>query len=680
MAILFIGQLVYNIKFNPAHLTGGKEIFRTGISGVIIILEFLILIILIRFYYVNKKPGRDDVSEQNSIIEKLPTALIIAYAKDFRIKFCNQKAQELLDLIPGESYNLKDLLNLPDIKISEPSILYEDRLVLGNRKKINVSIGIYTVHIHNDDYFIVSVTDITSHKINLDELNEARMIAESANRLKTEFIANMSHEMRTPMNAIIGISQMLMRYNKENLTSKQYEGLSMIYQSADRLLALINDILDLSKIEAGKMEIEHSSISFEKLSTQLRSLVYTLIDKKPIKFSIKKSSNVPEVFIADYNKLLQVLINLLSNSVKFTEEGKINLNVHCVSEKLYFEVTDTGMGIPKKDIDKIFDRFHRVKSEEARKQRGTGLGLALCKDYVNLMNGNILAFSEVNKGTTISFFIPLITGEEREVASDEVTAVEQENNLAGIKEENIKIVLIEPDKSLNSLFHQYLSIKDYSVIRVYDGVEGYQAIVEEKPDIVITELKLARWSGYDLLKRLSNTEGLALIPVILVTSVNKKPDKKTYNYYDYLQKPVSESKLLDTIKSCLLTINAKRKKRSKVFIVDDEDSNIFTLESILEDTYEVFEARGGEEALNMMEKISPDVLLLDIMMPDKDGFEVVAEIRKNKNLEALKIVAVTASAMKEDKEKILSSGFDYYLSKPVDPDIVLKLLDEILNE
>ncbi len=680
-----IGYMVHGLRedglmYEKNTVVAGLFELNSVTSNDIIILVLVAIAIAIGLFLAFR-PLRDKNDLQyKAILERLPTAMLLARADNYEVVFFNQRSKELFELRSNELYNLKDLLHLPDVKINDPSVLYEDRLALKGGEKVSVSIGIYKISYNKTEHFAVSLTDISSHKISIDEINEARSIADSTNRLKTEFIANMSHEMRTPMNAIIGISQMLMRQGKQNLSGKQYEGLTLIYESADRLLALINDILDLSRIESGKMEIELMPVSFEKIFTQLKNLVYTLIDKKPIRFNIKKSSNVPDYFIADYNKLLQVLINLLSNAVKFTREGKINLNVHCVSEKLYFEVTDTGIGIPSRDLDKIFDRFHQVRSKEARKQKGTGLGLALCKDFVQLMNGNIMAFSEENTGTTMSFNIPLIVvSEEKLLATEEKVTFVEEQDVSLFTGSNYKVVLIEPDKSLNSLFSQYLRNNGYEVVPVFDGVEGYRAIAEEKPHLIITELKLARWSGYDLLKRLASVETLSAIPVVLVTSVNKKPNKNAYHYTEYLQKPVSDQKLLHTIKKCLQ--GAKQPNiKSKILIVDDEDTNLFTLESILDNRYEVITAKGGEEALGLIGKVVPDVILLDIMMPDMNGYEVLKKLKKLKNIKNTKVIAVTASALKGDKEKILESGFDDYLSKPVDPDKVLESINQALNK
>jgi signal transduction histidine kinase/CheY-like chemotaxis protein len=406
--------------------------------------------------------------------------------------------------------------------------------------------------------------ELKKHRDNLEKLvgertNElvaAKEQAEAASKSKSEFLANISHELRTPMNGILGISGMLLKYNNQNLTDKQLEGLKGILQSGNRLLDLINDLLDLSKIEAGKMAVVQAPFSLGQLLYNLRIIVNNLIKSKKLQFVIRENDSILDRIISDEKKLYQILLNLLGNSVKFTDKGNITLHVHVLNNKLYFEVTDEGIGISKEYIHQVFEEFKQVDNSTTRKYQGTGLGLAICKKLVHLLDGQIEIESEVNVGTLVRFHVPYKP--DIDVQPQSQLQKESFSSLAkDIIIENTlqkKILVIEDDKLTLHVFKEFLNKNNFQVILAEDGKSGYMAVLSYNPDVIILDIGLPDISGIDLLIKLRGDDRFVATPII-ICSINDTdiPHDHLNEYTYFLRKPVIECDLINNIHKLLRT-------------------------------------------------------------------------------------------------------------------------------
>ena len=534
--------------------------------------------------------------------------------------------------------------------------------------------------------------EIEAHKKTEEELKEATIKAKRANEAKSQFLASMSHEIRTPMNAIIGMTELLY----DTSLSKEQKGfVETLEKAGDTLLSLINDILDLSKIESGDVELEGVSFDLGELIEVTCDVMSVRARKRNIEFLSRIETDVPINLIGDPSRLRQVIVNLIGNAVKFTEGGEVVLNVALLkagdpnyvelnSDKrvcLLFYVRDTGIGIPKDKQDAIFESFKQADSSTTRKYGGTGLGLSICKRIVNLMGGKIWVESEPGEGSKFCFTAVFDLQKEAEtfIKAGEV-------DIKGLA------TLIVDDNSTNRLIlREMLSLWDAKITEASGGKEAISIIEsrygENKPfDLVLLDCRMPEIDGMGVAKFLREQKNSDKTTVMMLSSDFKPNDFKLIDKYGigaYLLKPIKRRQLKNAIITTLGIWKAQIEKEKtekkvktrivlpnlKILLVEDNPDNRMLIKAFLKKfPIEIDEAEDGKMAVDMFKENKYDIVLMDMQMPVVDGFTATRIIRdweKKNHRSETPILALTAYAMKEDRAKTLGAGCSDYLTKPI---------------
>ena len=538
------------------------------------------------------------------------------------------------------------------------------------------------VSIGGNGYFVESFIDLSERKKAEEELLQAKLAAEGANRAMSEFLATMSHELRTPLTAIIGFSELMLGGTTGEFDELNRKFIGNISNSGKHLLSLINSVLDLSKIEAGKMDLELDFFSLYDVFADTRNVISPLALKKNISLNFNVE---PGFFInADRTRFKQIMYNLVSNAVKFTPTGG---SVEVVGSRLEngirVTVSDTGIGISKDEIKHLFKPFKQIDSTLGRKYEGTGLGLVLSKKFVEMHGGRIWVESEPGKGSTFTFEVPveiLNAGEKVKIpeacGKNEVSVLEtpdktgetleipgkigetdepetegqaentDENSLPDIFEPEGSdgseplVMVVEDDKMSRELLIFTLKEAGYRVAQVASGKQALLLARKLKPFVITLDLMLPEMNGWDVLKNLEKDSKTAGIPVLVLSTDDRCDSKMLWGAFDHLVKPVEKSILLSTLER----LKDKMKKESqKILVADDQESVVELMVSLVEDEgYIISRAYGGKEAIEMASTELPDAIILDLMMPEVSGFEVIGALKKNPETVDIPIIVCTA--------------------------------------
>jgi len=477
----------------------------------------------------------------------------------------------------------------------------------------------------------------------------AREIEASA-RLKSEFLANFSHEIRTPLNAITGYCDLLTRDEGSRLTPHGRRDLSVIKSSAKTLLALINDILDLSKIEAGRAEVVKEPIDLPELAEECMASVRELMKGKEV--SLHADIGLRTVF-TDPLKLRQLLLNLLSNAAKFTEAGEIVVSAEVQGTTLVLAVEDTGSGIPDDQLPFIFDKFRQVDGSSRRKVGGTGLGLAIVKEVAQLLGGNVTATSALGRGSKFTVVLPGAvdkTGAMRPPLGD------AEGLAMAPTGEQFTVLVIDDDPMVQHLLRGHLEAESFRMLSATDGVEGLTLARESRPTVIILDLHLPRLDGWTVLAELKSDPALAQIPVIMMSVEEQRARGFSFGACEYLVKPVEPDRLVSVVRRALVPSGGD------VLVVDDDQHTREMVSRVLRRAgYTTVEARDGEEALLRARVLTPGLVILDLIMPGVDGFEVLRTLRAEGM--QMPVVVLTGKALINDEERMLREGLARVVQK-----------------
>ena len=625
---------------------------------------------LLEFAFL-KDPGIQFQELISSVAENIAASVHAAHARQSMKKLLEKtqlqalelsNQQEELKVINSELSNQTSLLKASDEEL---------RVQQEELKQINTEIEEKALMLEERNGVILEARNQIQEKVT--EL-------EKANKFKNEFLANMSHELRTPLNSILILSKILEENKSRNLTAEEQKYANVIYNSGNDLLTLINDILDLAKVESGKLELHYEWTSSQAVCNELEELFRPVAEKKHVELNIVRLSNCPEKILIDRQRLLQILKNLVSNAIKFTPDfGKVEIQINQIFDHLNFKVIDTGIGIAPEHQDSVFRAFQQADGSTSRKYGGTGLGLSISKQLANHMDGEILLESTLGEG---SKFTLSLRCKENENEKNESTNEQSPRKLIPelkLHEMNTDVIqrllLIEDDEIFAMDLIRKGRKNGFEVALASTGKEGLELAKSLKPSAIILDMNLPDISGMEVLEYLKADVKTKSIPVHLISSGEPPTDEvKKNTVVGFVQKPLSET----TVKKVfnLLRLEGKGTGSHKILLVEDDVfQSEFLSKYLIEHDIDVVKAFSGKEAIEKLETESIDGIILDMRLPDYNGLDLLDEIKLNANWALIPVVVNTAQELsREDLKRLMEYSHSVVMKTRKSNE---RLLDEI---
>jgi PAS domain S-box-containing protein len=635
------------------------------ISVFLFIVVFLKLSREIDLHTATQEKLRQNSDFLDSVIENIPVMVFIKDAKTLRFVRVNRACEKVTGYSPQELIGKSDFDFFPEEQAN--GFTAEDRKTLQSGEMIDIPVekmqtrhlGERVLHTQRialrgpngkPAYLLGLSEDVTERLQQQDEielknheLEQRNIEVVRANQLKSQFLASMSHELRTPLNAILGFSELLLDQSAGPLQDKQKRWVDFIQKGGRHLLQLINDILDLSKIEAGQVEINAESFRVEVAVPEVVSMVRPLLLQKKISFTSQIEPELP--VLADRLRFKQVLYNLLSNAVKFTPTGG-NVSIEALRNDNWaqFTIIDTGVGIDPKNQKIIFEEFRQVENPDGSVKEGTGLGLAITRKLLEQQGGKITVESELGKGAKFIFILPL--GDISAVAGIPSAAAQAPST----REQPI-VLVVDDEMQDRELLASYLAPEGYRVVTASSGDEAIATARDIHPDVITLDILMPTGSGWEMLYRLRNTPETSKIPIVVVSVVDQKHLGFSLGAAEYLVKPVSKEILLDALGR---HVTSDRRTSFTCLVIDDDHEMLLVVTELLKSMgCKPVAIHNGKKALEFLKDHRVDIILLDLLMPEMDGFEVLQRLKDDPQLQDLPVFIMTAKEISPAERKLL---------------------------
>ena len=517
-----------------------------------------------------------------------------------------------------------------------------------------------------------------------------------ANRQKSQFVSNMSHELRTPLNSVIALSSVLHRRLAGIIPAEEFGYLEVIERNGKNLLELINDILDLSRIEAGRTDVRVQKFSIGELVTELLPVLEPLAQDKALVLQNRVPADLP-LLASDPDKCRHILQNLLGNAIKFTAQGHVAIAATVNGETIEISVSDTGIGIAEDKQAIIFQEFRQADESMSRRFGGSGLGLSIARKYARMLGGDLTVRSTLGQGATFILRLPLAALASTAPGAADVRTPKPSTVTPAPAGRGQRILIVEDSEPAIIQLTDILKADGYRVEVARDGKAALELLGQTLPDAVVLDLMMPEVDGFEVLRQLRSSSRTAPLPVLILTARHVSREELSFltgnHIHQLIQKgDVNRAGLLAAVAGMVAparpapaTASPTRKRRQPrngnplVLVVEDNLDNLRTIKALLEPHFQVVEAHDGREGVEQARHHGPDVILMDIALPEVDGIAALAEIRRDEALRDIPVFAVTASAMTGDREKILAHGFDGYISKPIEYEVLMRAVRGALD-